>query len=324
VTFSISNLPEPELVEALNYEAIFRELVEDFRARHPGYTALLESDPAIKLLQVFAYRELVLRQRVNDAFKATLLAFARGGDLDNLAAFYGVLRGSSEGDSELRDRTIERIKGSSTAGGAAWYRFQTLTADPRVADVLVSSPEAGEVRIAVLSAEAEQITDATGQQLDDLAAIYGITRVAAPLEDDAAFRARLRDAVLGQAGDGTASTQLLQTIDAIIQADDVRVITDTVQVVTANILQVDVVADVWLLPDQSPAIQAGLEQRLRDGVREQGGLGWDLTLSWLISQLHIPGVQRVELQSPAATAVANDTTAVALGAVTINLAGFDR
>ena len=324
MTFSIANLPEPELIEALDFEAIFRELVTDFRSRHPGYTALLESDPAIKLIQVFAYRELLLRQRVNDAFKATLLAFARGGDLDNLAAFYGVERLEGEDDLELQARTIERIKGSSTAGGAAWYRFQTLTADPRVEDVLVSSPEAGEVRIAVLSTEAEQITAATGQALDDFAAQYDIARVLAPQEDDEDLRARLREAVLGQAGDGAASAQLLQTIDTKIQADDVRVITDTVEVISANIVEADVVADVYLYPDQSPAIINGMAQRLRDAFRAEGGLGWDLATSWIISRLHIQGVQRVELQSPATTVVANETTAVALGNVTVNLAGYDR
>ena len=96
------------------------------------FSALVESDPAIKLLEVAAYRETILRARVNDAFKATLLAFAAGNDLDNLAAFYGLTRLAQETDAELKDRTINRIQGSSTAGGAAWYRYQALTAnDPR-------------------------------------------------------------------------------------------------------------------------------------------------------------------------------------------------
>lgn len=324
MTFSIANLPEPALIEELNYETILRELVQDFTSRHPSYTALLESDPAIKLLQVFAYRELILRQRVNDAFKATLLAFARTGDLDNLAAFYGVERQTAEPDDDLRNRTIERIKGSSTAGGAAWYRYQTLTADERVVDALVTSPDAGQVRVAILSNEGPAIKAASGSDLDALGTTYGVTRDVLANEQDTAFRARVLQAALGGRGDGAASSQLLSLVDAKVQADDVRVITDTVQVVSATIVQVNVVANVYLYPDQPAAILAGLEQSIRTAFAAEGGLGWDLTPSWLISRLHVQGVQRVELVSPASTAVADSTTAVALGSITINLAGYDR
>lgn len=324
MTFSIANLPEPELIEELDFEAIFRELVTDFRARHPGYTALLESDPAIKLMQVFAYRELVLRQRVNDAFKATLLAFSRGGDLDNLAAFYGVERQDPETDDQLRDRTIERIKGSSTAGGASWYRYQALTADNRVGDALVTSPEAGQVRIAVLSLEGETIKAASGEQLVALGESYGVERVMSPLELEEDFRGRVLLAALGGRGDGAASDQLLEVVDTKVQADDVRVITDTVQVISANIVLVNVVANVYLYPDQPASTLNGLAQLLRDDFRREAGLGWDLTPSWLISRLHVAGVQRVELASPSSVVVADATTAVALGSITINLAGYDR
>jgi phage-related baseplate assembly protein len=325
VTFSISNLPEPELIEQLDYETIFRSLMQDFRNRHPEYTALLESDPAVKLLQVFAYRELILRQRVNDAFKATLLAFAEAGDLDHLSAFYGVNRQEPETDEQLRERTIERIKGSSTAGGAAWYRYQTLTADNRVADAQVTSPDAGQVRIAVLSLEGQLIEAATVEQLSAMAELYGLEpREDTPLEPVETFRARVRAGALGTGGDGTASAQLLELLDDHIQGDSVRVITDTVEVVGATIQTVDVEARVWLYPDQAPTILAGLAERIREDFRQSAGLGWDLTPSWLISRLHIQGVQRVELLSPTAVVPADAGTAVALGDFTITLAGYDR
>lgn len=328
MTFTISNLPEPQLIEELNYETIFRQLMEDFLDRHPDYTALLESDPAVKLLQVFAYRELVLRQRVNDSFKATLLAFAAAGDLDHLSAFYGVNRQSPETDTELRERTIERIKGSSTAGGAAWYRYQALSADNRVQDALATSPDAGEVRVAILSNEAETIKLANVDQLNTLATTYGVpTRVLSPLEPLETFRARVRTAALGAGGDGTASQNLLSVVDDYVQGDSVRVITDTVEVVSATIIKVDVVANVWLYPDQSPIILNGLQASIRADFKAAAGLGWDLTPSWLIRRIHLPGVQRVELISPdgcGGPIVADSTTAVALGNITITLAGYDR
>lgn len=324
MTFTINNLPEPELIEQLDFEAIFRELMEDFLDRHPDYTALLESDPAVKLMQTFAYREMVLRQRINDAFKATLLAFAAGADLDHLADFYSVTRLVAEADDALRQRTVERIKGSSTAGGAAWYRFQALTADNRVSDALVTSPASGQVRIAILSLEARLIAEATEAQLVQLGQSYGVTRVQSPLEPINTFRARVRTAALGTRGDGAASSVLLNVVDDYVQSDSVRVVTDTVEVISANIVQVNVVANIYLYPDQSPTLIQGLEAAVRANFLEEAGLGWDLTPSWLISRLHISGVQRVELVSPSAVVVADGSTAVSLGTVTITVAGYDR
>ena len=164
------NLPTPQILETLNFDAVFAELVADFQQRHPGFDALLYSDPAIKLLEVAAYREVLLRQRVNDAFKATLLGLAEGTDLDNLADFYDVARATGETDVALRSRVIERIKGSSTAGGAAWYRYQALTADDRVRDALVTSPDAGQVSVAILSEEGQQIPVQRLVELAQLAA----------------------------------------------------------------------------------------------------------------------------------------------------------
>ena len=45
------------MVDELDFEAIFQAYLADFTARNPGYDALVESDPAIILLQTMAYRE---------------------------------------------------------------------------------------------------------------------------------------------------------------------------------------------------------------------------------------------------------------------------
>lgn len=47
-------------------------------------------------MEVCAYRELLLRQRINQAAKSNLLAFATGTDLDNLGALYDVERKEGE------------------------------------------------------------------------------------------------------------------------------------------------------------------------------------------------------------------------------------
>jgi len=105
----LASLPTPAVIEPLSFETIFSELQTEFQARYPSYSALLASDPAVKLLEVAAYREVLLRNRINAAAKASLLAFATGSDLDHLAAFYGVTRLTDESDEALRLRTRQRI-----------------------------------------------------------------------------------------------------------------------------------------------------------------------------------------------------------------------
>ena len=88
----LSQLAPPNVVEALDFESIFASMLADLRARDSAFTALVESDPAYKILEVAAYRELLIRQRVNDAAKAVMVAYAAGADLDQIAANYDVAR----------------------------------------------------------------------------------------------------------------------------------------------------------------------------------------------------------------------------------------
>ena len=68
----------------------------------------------------------------------------------------------------------------------------------------------------------------------------------------------------------------------------------------------------------------GIEAAIRAGVANEGGLGWDLTLSWLIKNIHVDGVQRVELISPTTNQVADDGTAISVNWVTVTNMGYDR
>jgi phage-related baseplate assembly protein len=79
----LSQLPAPEVVEPLDFEVIYQDLLATFRAlMGEGWTAPLESDPVVKLLELAAYREVQLRARINDAARAVLLAYAVGADLE--------------------------------------------------------------------------------------------------------------------------------------------------------------------------------------------------------------------------------------------------
>jgi phage-related baseplate assembly protein len=132
-------------------------------------------------------------------------------------------------------------------------------------------------------------------------------------------------AVIDAAGPGgTATPQMLTVVDAVMQDDEVRVITDSVTTTSANVVSVDVVAEVYLYPYSSATVLDGIEAAIRAAIQSEGGLGWDLTLSWLIKNIHVDGVQRVELISPTTNQVADDGTAISIGTFTVTNEGYDR
>ncbi len=158
----LSKLPAPKVIESLSFETIFQDILSDFLARNPNYGTLLESDPAMILLEVCAYRELLLRNRINEAAKATMLAYATGSDLENLAAFFAVQKLDNETDDRLRQRTGLALEGFSTAGPAGAYIFHALSVSNEIKSVSVKSPKPGEVLVTILS------NNGNGSASDDL------------------------------------------------------------------------------------------------------------------------------------------------------------
>ena len=288
----LSRLPPPNVVEALDFETILDRLTADFAGRFPGFDAFLESDPAIKLLEVIAYQELVLRQRVNDAAQAVTVAFATGADLDNLAAFFGVTRieiapadaqaqtpAVMETDAALRRRILLSPDAYSVAGPTAAYVYHALSASGDVLDVSATSPAPGEVVISVLSVD----------------------------------------------GDGTASAELLALVEAAVAADDIRPLTDQVSVRSAEIVPVSIEARLTLHsgPDAELILRTALD-RLADVLAENRRMGRDLTRSAIFAALHVAGVQNVDLVSPATDVVISPTQAAHAFAIDVTVGGIDE
>ncbi|WP_027853045.1 baseplate assembly protein [Marinobacterium litorale] len=290
----LARLPSPEVVESLDYEAILAAMLEDLRSRAPGFSALVESDPVYKILEVAAYRELLLRARINDASRAVMLAYARGADLDNLAAFFGVERqlidpGDAEAippvppryesDDRLRKRVQLSLEGHSTAGPVGSYVFHSLAASPRVKDVDVTSPEPGKVVVTVLSTE----------------------------------------------GIGMPDDALLAAVAQRLGAESVRPLTDQVRVQKPRILKYRVEAELRLYegPDAEVVRQAA-EAAARDYVARHHLLGNDITLSGLYAALHQPGVQRVVLQQPTRDLVIAPQEAAWCTQVSVQTGGRDE
>lgn len=163
----LTGLTAPDVVEKLDFEAILVELKDDCVARMVSEepmtdfdVQMLESEPIVKFLEVAAYRETILRSRINTACRAIMLAYSQQHDLEQLAAYYSVERmlvtpASEDGmtpavwedDERFRRRVQLAPEAFSTAGPSGAYIFHTMTLDPHIKDVgcYMSSPGTVEV-----------------------------------------------------------------------------------------------------------------------------------------------------------------------------------
>ncbi|MBB6324288.1 baseplate J/gp47 family protein [Paraburkholderia tropica] len=181
----LSSLPVPDALEVLDFETIYAERKAALIALWPAdeqaeiaATVELESEPLARLLQENSYRELVWRQRVNDAVRAVMLAFANGNDLDQRAALFGLVRllvtpadtvnniaAVYESNDDLRLRVQLAPQGFSVAGPAAAYESKALAVDGRLLDATATRPRPGDILVTLLSREGDGTVD------DDLCAV---------------------------------------------------------------------------------------------------------------------------------------------------------
>ena len=156
----LSQLPAPQIVDVPDFETLLAERKAEFVALHPKdeqeaviRTLELESEPATKLLQENAYRELLLRQRINEAAQAVMVAYAMGGDLDQLAANYNVTRLTVTPADNDAVPPVAAVMESDEA--LRLREFHARSADGRVADASATSPAPAEVVLTILSREGD-------------------------------------------------------------------------------------------------------------------------------------------------------------------------
>ncbi|CAN0621033.1 Baseplate assembly protein [Burkholderia multivorans] len=206
----LASLPIPDVLEVLDFETIYATRKAALISLWPedeqdeiAATVSLESEPLARLLQENCYRELVWRQRVNDAIRAVMLAFAMGNDLDQRAALFGLERlivtpadaannvaEVDESDDSLRERIQLAPQGFSVAGPSAAYTSKARAVDGRIIDAVATRPVPGDVLVSILSSE----------------------------------------------GDGKASDGLCTAVETALSAEDQRPLNDTVLVKSAEIV----------------------------------------------------------------------------------------
>ena len=148
----LSGLAPPGIIETLDYEAIVTAMRDDLVERFPLIAGVidLESEPARKLIEAFAYRELRLRARINDSARALLLASSYGTNLDHLGALFATARQAGETDDRFRRRIQLAPEAFSVAGPEGAYQYHALTVAPWARDVSAISRRPGVVRVTVL------------------------------------------------------------------------------------------------------------------------------------------------------------------------------
>ena len=280
----LPDIPPPDVVQALDYEAITAEIIADFKARWEAVRAdnpdlpeydveMLESDPAAILIQAFAYREMLLRSRVNDAARAVMLASAQGGDLDHLGALVNTRRQQGETDERFRMRIQLAHERYTAAGTEAAYRWHAYDVAPDVADVGVHRVAPGKVDIIVLAAT------------------------------------------------GSPSKALLASVNDRIQSDRVKPLTDMVSVRQARRQTYDVRAQLEIYRSPERAIVAAeAQKRVSEYAARARRLGESVMRSGLYAALHTDGVRRVTLTTPGDDIIARHDEAPEIGALTIEIA----
>jgi phage-related baseplate assembly protein len=319
----LSRLPAPAVVETLDFEAIYAALLSEFATFFPDFDATVESDPVVKILQLVAYREMLWRQRVNDAARAVMPAYAMGADLDNLAATFGIERfivdpgdpgegipPTLESDADFRRRLVLAPEGYSVAGPVGAYIFHTLSADAGVLDASVDSPEPDDIRQIVLDTLAAH------------SAAGGLVTAMTAALDAASWPGEVKVTVLSRTGDGTADAELLEAVDTRLNGRAIRPLTDAVTVQSADVVDFTVVASLTFLsgPDRS-VVMAEAQARLNRHI-ETLLLGRDVTRAGIIAALYAEGVQNVTLTTPAADIVITREQAAHCTAITVTDAGI--
>ncbi|MBA8757697.1 baseplate assembly protein J [Wolbachia pipientis] len=262
-------MQQPNIIELLNFEEIFSRMKEELVNRDKSFTGLVESDPAIKILEVAAWRELLLRERINEAAKSNLLKFARGEELDNLAEFYGVEREKEEDDERFRKRIKAKIVGWSTGGN---YRYYALSADTRVKDALVESHVPGKVQVSILSTELSTT--------------------------------------------GIPPEELLEIVRNQLNREDVRILTDLIEVVSCNIIEIDIHSKISI---NRPDIIETVKKQFIEKFETTKRLGWNVARSWIIANLFVKGVENVELIEPREDVVVLGNECAALRSLNVEL-----
>ncbi|MDR1975585.1 MAG: baseplate J/gp47 family protein [Campylobacteraceae bacterium] len=338
----LTNLPKPEIIENINYEATKQDIVDKFRAQFPDYE-LLESDPYISVLEAIAYRKVLLKNRINDSIYSMLINYATGADLDNLAALYGVARlQGTKPQAQVNFSLTIALSTDVTIPAGTIFRSDRGDISTLKSSVTIPAGETTAFGILILEEYTKQSAVKTEYIQNPLPFVIKASQPdsyigGAPVESDDAFRerailsldrfstagsvqaykyytltanAKIEEAAVTTPAAGTVKVFIKVSDDADVKADvlaalnadKVRPLTDLVEVDMAEQQELKVEATLELLDISR---QAEIDAKIRASTK-RFALGEDVNLSYLYKTLHQEGVYRVILTNPDADKIAAD------------------
>jgi phage-related baseplate assembly protein len=324
---NLSQLPAPNIIEKIDFEAIKAEIINDYKARFPAAEVGLASESVIKLIETVAYREMLMRQRVNDGANAVLLANAKGSELDFLGNRFNVLRqliteknkttipptqAVYESDERFKQRIQLSLEGFSTAGPVGAYVFHAMATSAQVKDIAIDSPRFTHANLdAAIKAQLPEGTIVLTCTYD-----AGLTN---PSPGDIAIT------TLSTQGNGAPDEDLASAVLTKLSADDIRPLTDHVRRRDVEIIEYALEANLYMYtgPD-TESVRLVAVQAVTDYIKSQHKIGRDITLSGLYAALHQPGVQRVELVKPTSNIVVNGYQAAFCNSIKVTIGGYDE
>ena len=345
----LKNLPFPNVIEELNYDELLKDVKRLFKTYlNDAEISLLESDNYSALLEALAYRELLLRARINESVKSMLLPFSSGSDLDNIVAIYGIERLKGErptANIELslsvkRDSDTFIPKGSifcSDNGKRAFLKEDALIAANEIkANGVIVLDEF--IKLSSVKCEYVQTPFPFVLKVKQTSDFGG----GAEIESDERLRERAVLSLERFSTAGSKKAYVYQALSANAKVEEVSVLNGgagivkiylktsdmseetrqsvaeylngekvrplTDNVVVENAKIIDVIVKAEL-----ELTDTFLQDEIDKAVKQTANtlkIGEDLNLSYIYSMLHKSGVYRVNLASPAAdTKVGDDSFA---------------
>lgn len=129
----------------------------------------------------------------------------------------------------------------------------------------------------------------------------------------------MRISILSNENNGVVSDELLEAVNNYMQRDDIRMLTDTVQVVPCKLIDIDVKAKITLVSSTPTEFLSTIKTSFKNDFAKIAGMGVSISRSWIISNLFLDGVKDVQLTSPIADVKVGETECAILVGLEISL-----
>ncbi|MDQ3232506.1 MAG: hypothetical protein M3Q07_11845 [Pseudobdellovibrionaceae bacterium] len=252
----------PNIIETPDFQSKLRDTIQRFTAAYkkvyPDFTEPTPADPIYHLLVELVLISVIGTEKINHAAYAQLVKLSN--EIEFI--FKGKIR-----DGESYEAYRERMRGTkdlaAPAGTDAMYKALTFL----FGEATLGTGDNG---------KSASVMDAFVQNVEGELFIHAL------INSDAAD---LKKAVV-------------DALTAAFRKENVKPALDKVTFLPANATPFVISAIVTLNPGYTADYQSTIEKNFRTRFEAHRKLGWVPTVSWIVKELHQPGVKSVIMRSP--------------------------